>query len=383
MNQPTKEFYDKLSEAVEYFNKELFDGMLPNFIITVQRNQKSTSYFDPDRWANNNGAKAHELAINPSHLATSTLLELFQHIVHDLVHCWQHIEGTASRAGYHNQKWAAKMVEIGLQPTETGLPGGKVVGQIMHHYPIINGPFLQACTKLISAKEQGGLGWNLPWLDRECKEFNHSQLNECLLTQAKQNKEAAALVSHTLKLDPTVEITQDDPESYEEDTPQEHTASATNQIIDTPHDSTDPYDAIAESLPNVDREIISALLASRASDHMPAEADMVIKQPTVKDDTKKKTRYKCKCNYTIYGKPSLNIKCLDCNTKFVATAKSTPEPNSTKKKPVITSDDAFELDSIDEHDIAPEQQAYDELAAEDVTYMASDSDEDSTVSLEA
>ena len=45
----------------------------------------------------------------------------------------------ATRRGYHNKEWAAKMKAIGLQPSNTGMVGGKETGQQMMDYIIPDG----------------------------------------------------------------------------------------------------------------------------------------------------------------------------------------------------------------------------------------------------
>lgn len=58
-----------------------------------------------------------------------------------MCHQWQFYFGTPSRKGYHNWEWATKMIEIGLQPSSTGEPGGRQTGQSMSDYIISGGKF--------------------------------------------------------------------------------------------------------------------------------------------------------------------------------------------------------------------------------------------------
>jgi len=46
------------------------------------------------------------------------------------------------------EEWAKKMIAVGLMPSTTGKPGGKIVGQVMSDYPIENGVFLKALDKM-------------------------------------------------------------------------------------------------------------------------------------------------------------------------------------------------------------------------------------------
>ena len=59
--------------------------------------------------------------------------------MHEMVHVWQHAHGKPGARGYHNKEWAAKMKAIGLQPSSTGMVGGKETGQRMMDYIIPGG----------------------------------------------------------------------------------------------------------------------------------------------------------------------------------------------------------------------------------------------------
>ena len=59
-----------------------------------------------------------------------------------------------------NTQWADKMIEIGLMPSDTGLPGGRITGQKMSDYPISDGAFVREVKALISKE------FSLPWVDR-------------------------------------------------------------------------------------------------------------------------------------------------------------------------------------------------------------------------
>src|SRR5262252_9445660 len=43
--------YGGLQQAYDHFNKELFDGALPDVFITYQRKAHSAGYFAPDRFS--------------------------------------------------------------------------------------------------------------------------------------------------------------------------------------------------------------------------------------------------------------------------------------------------------------------------------------------
>lgn len=160
MRIPTAEFYEELQKIYQYFNKELFENELPNCLITVQRKKRVMGYFSPDRWVDDKENKIHELALNPSYFASCNFIEVFQTIVHEMCHLWQHEKGKPSRRTYHNKEWSLKMESIGLIPSTTGRPGGKKTGQQMNDYPQKGGKFETLCIQLFKD------GLFVKWFDR-------------------------------------------------------------------------------------------------------------------------------------------------------------------------------------------------------------------------
>jgi ribosomal protein S27E len=86
--------------------------------------------------------------LNPDGFINRDDKEICSTLVHEQVHVAQHTGGTAPRRGYHNREWAAMMKAIGLQPSSTGMVGGRETGQRMSHYVIAGGPFEQTGWKL-------------------------------------------------------------------------------------------------------------------------------------------------------------------------------------------------------------------------------------------
>lgn len=156
----TLEYYEYFQEIYNIFNKELFSNELPNCIITITRQKRVMGYFSPNRWINNKGKQNHELALNPSYFSSSNFIEIFQTIVHEMVHLWQYEFGTPSQRSYHNKEWADKMESLGLVPSSTGAPGGKKTGQKMNDYPMKNGVFEKVCIEIFKQ------GLFLKWFDR-------------------------------------------------------------------------------------------------------------------------------------------------------------------------------------------------------------------------
>lgn len=158
-DKPTFDMYGFVQSAYDHFNSELFNNELPQCLLTLQREKSVCGYFSSDRWQSKTDTK-HEIALNPYYFVTEKPLELFQTIVHEMCHLWQHEFGKPSRSGYHNKEWADKMESLGLMPSDTGEPGGKRTGQKMGDYPIDGGAFHKSCIALANR------GNTLPYIDR-------------------------------------------------------------------------------------------------------------------------------------------------------------------------------------------------------------------------
>jgi hypothetical protein len=132
--------YTTIEEAYDWFNDKLFAGRLPMVLITLQRKSTAQGYFSPERFRHRSGeSRVDELALNPDHLDRSDK-EILSVLVHEMAHVWQQHHGHPSRAGYHNQEWAKKMLQIGLLPISIDQPG-KMTGQKLTHEVIPFGPF--------------------------------------------------------------------------------------------------------------------------------------------------------------------------------------------------------------------------------------------------
>lgn len=146
---PTQKTYDSLNRAYAFFNERLFAGALPPCLITMQRSRKTYGYFAGGRFGSRDGSVVtDEIALNPTHFRDRSTEESLSTLAHEMAHLWQHHFGKPSRSGYHNKEWAAKMLEIGLVPTDTGELGGKQTGQSMTHCIEGGGAFKTAFTEL-------------------------------------------------------------------------------------------------------------------------------------------------------------------------------------------------------------------------------------------
>ncbi|MCO7227561.1 SprT-like domain-containing protein [Pleionea sp. CnH1-48] len=260
--KPTDALYQSLEIAFTHFNQHLFEGQLPDVIFTVQRQKGVLGYFAPERWTSVEGSQCHEIAINPSHIGKSSIIDVMETLVHEMVHCWQHCYGKPGRRNYHNLEWAEKMLSIGLQPTSTGEPGGAITGESMTDYPIEGGKFIQACHLLLGKKH-----YSIPWIDRLTVSPKHA-INDCV-----KDDSISKLQAETSSTDNGVPLEND-------------------------------------LLSEVDMQ----WLTSTFEQILPEDT---FYQPP--DNQRKKNSYRCPgCNSKVWGKAGLSIMCIDCGVPFEA-----------------------------------------------------------------
>ncbi|MDD5406946.1 MAG: SprT-like domain-containing protein [Sulfurovaceae bacterium] len=252
---PTAEFYDILQKIYHIFNEKLFEGTLPNCLITVQRKKSVMGYFSSHRWVSNDGIKIHELALNPAYFTSCNFIEVFQTMVHEMCHLWQFEHGKPSRRSYHNKEWAQKMESIGLIPSSTGVPGGSKTGQNMNDYPQKNGLFERVCIELYKN------GLFVKWFDR------FPEVHKVIKNQ-------------------NVDL-------YEFD----------DENIDDP--------ALLGLNDNEILQNLYTVVSNMVSDIVPIDEIQAAAK------AKQKTKYICNsCGAAVWGRDNLNIKCNSCNIDF-------------------------------------------------------------------
>jgi predicted SprT family Zn-dependent metalloprotease len=270
MLDPTDQLYRAIGDAYNYFNAALFEDSLPKVIFTVQRKKGIMGYFSPDRWGSKEGKSCHEIALNPAYLAQSRAVEIFQTLVHEMVHCWQYCHGSAPRAGYHNKEWAYKMMDVGLMPSSTGNPGGSITGQNMSDYILEDGAFNIACSRLVSEFQ-----YQFNWVDR----FALPKLYPERVFKLTANNDERCTVS--------------------------------NNTID----HSDVSEAIEGK--NCSEDIVKHVDSDNWLDTTLID---LLPEGFINQEVKKKpTRYRyiCpNCDTKIYGKPKLKIKCVECDELF-------------------------------------------------------------------
>jgi hypothetical protein len=150
--------YQGFQRAYDFFNREFFAGSLPQVLVTLQRHANTRGYFSPERFSGRvEKAAVHELALNPDNFTGRSDELILSTLVHEMAHVWQQTYGKPPRRSYHDRQWAAKMREIGLQPSSTGEEGDKETGQSMSHYIIPGGRYAKAYAKLAAT------GFQLHW----------------------------------------------------------------------------------------------------------------------------------------------------------------------------------------------------------------------------
>lgn len=145
--------YELLHAAFDHFNDELFDGRLPPALLVLHRKRNAHGYFHAGQWrlrgedADGEGG-LHEIALNPQTMGRDARAVLST-LAHEMAHHWQEEYGKPSKTG-HNKEWAAKMDEIGLEPTSTGQPGGKRTGRNVTHMIVDDGPYALSFDRFIA-----------------------------------------------------------------------------------------------------------------------------------------------------------------------------------------------------------------------------------------
>ena len=145
MTKHTVDQAEAFQEIFDFFNDNLFAGELPLVILNFSRSSaKTLAFHKSNTWtpeSGNNQDKLSEISLTPRFL-NRPKIEIFSSLVHEQCHLWQHNFGKKkSRAGYHNQEWADKMLEVGLKPVSSN---GTMTGQSVSHEIVSGGKFEQS-----------------------------------------------------------------------------------------------------------------------------------------------------------------------------------------------------------------------------------------------
>lgn len=158
----TEKEYSSFQYAYDYFNKHLFEGKLPQCLMTLQRQANAKGYFHAENFrARNDGSKVDEIALNPDTFVGRNDEDILSTLVHEMCHLWNHHFGKPSKPSYHNKRWVKKMLEIGLKPVSLDYPDS-MVGQRVTHEIVPNGLFQKVTQQLL--KTSFKLNWQSGYL---------------------------------------------------------------------------------------------------------------------------------------------------------------------------------------------------------------------------
>lgn len=159
LDRYTQHQYTTLQEAYDFYNASLFDGLLPECLITFNRRAHSRGYYCPQNFAERGNYTEvpegeeppepnhiDEIALNPDAFVGRTDPEILSTLVHEMVHLWQQHFGNAPKSQYHNTEWANKMQSVGLRSSTTEDESGARTGGKMSHYILPDMAF-DVCTQ--------------------------------------------------------------------------------------------------------------------------------------------------------------------------------------------------------------------------------------------
>lgn len=317
--QPTHETYAEIERAYAFFNEELFAGRLPHCLITLQRQHDTYGYFSANQFVSRNGQHAHEISLNPSYFVIRSIPETLSVLVREMVTLDQLLnsKGKPPRRRYRNKEWADMVEAIGLMPTDTGLPGGKRVGDCVQTYIIEGGPFDIACSKLVDDQ------FTLSWVDRfPPRELSLTSLPERVASDSESDDDEPTTLGDTLActmapagpidLDSLqdlgcVELTNAFAEDHEDDSG----AGVNPDTSPTAPASTASVAAQAPSAPPMKRYDAPPIESLKEMGIEPKEAPKNLS----------KSKFSCSaCGANSWGKPSLRIQCTGTDEKPHAAA---------------------------------------------------------------
>lgn len=296
----TKDTYAELQRAYDFFNERLFDGELPGALITLQRSGKSLGHYSSVRYVNRRGAKADEINLNPAFFATRPVEDTLSTLAHEMAHQWRERNGEPPRRCYHDRAWGTKMLGIGLQPSSTGRPGGKEVGEKMSHYVLPDGDFIRVCKELLATS------FGILWFDRfsiQCgKDYDYAPDAKVTLA-ANVIKAAQASSRATMAANPVGTGSTGQDEGSEADVATLVDGLDADQDADVPLFSPTPAEA--------GLDIVSIEPSSRRGAD---GADGAQK----KVDNSNRVKFTCgKCGLNAWAKPGANLVCGDCRVGLV------------------------------------------------------------------
>jgi len=95
------DIYKKLTDAFDYYNKTLFESLLPTPIITIAAKRNAHGYFAPDKFKLKSDKEQtnHEIALNPETFDREDK-EIMSTLAHEMTHLWQEVYGNPGKGKY-------------------------------------------------------------------------------------------------------------------------------------------------------------------------------------------------------------------------------------------------------------------------------------------
>ncbi|MBV0881507.1 zinc metalloproteinase Mpr protein [Noviherbaspirillum sp. L7-7A] len=109
-NLLTKQDYDELSHAYDFFNERLFGGTLSGCLFTLQRKSCLIGYFSFERFVSREDTKSDEIALNREYFATQPVEDALPTLVHEQFHQWPRRVGTPPQRGYYDWEFVLRKV---------------------------------------------------------------------------------------------------------------------------------------------------------------------------------------------------------------------------------------------------------------------------------
>lgn len=101
------------SIAFDHFNKCLFEGALPQVMLTLTRDENALKgYFMEKAWHDNTNKQCAEISLNANSM-NNDIYALMNVLIHEMIHLWQFTFGSPDK-GSHNEEFAVKCEELGL-----------------------------------------------------------------------------------------------------------------------------------------------------------------------------------------------------------------------------------------------------------------------------
>lgn len=313
---PTEEMYGDLQRAYKLFNSELFDDSLPECLITLRARGRTNGYFSEARFVHPDGGRTAEIALNPERFYTRTIEACLSTLVHEMVHLWQKLHGTAPKRPYHNKEFAEKMEAVGLITSHTGEPDGRRVGQQMTHYIQPEGRFLRLTRTLLDEH------FRARWADRfrtysDTGEWRGWQEPAAPADVVEPSAPAAAELGNAASVG----------------------IEATSVAEPAPHDVDPPE---GEGPPDAQPPVVEPPVVERR-DPEPQPARSLTMAQIAPDDyqlgayqrsLRSKTKWQCpSCKDAAWGKPSLSLRCTKCDVLLtIPQAADEAEPLSDSPK---------------------------------------------------